>query len=431
MRAGAWSAFRDIRAARTNWQRARQVADRLPADAPDRASLQIAARTLLCGTLWQVGGSVADTGFDELRDLCTAADDKVSLAIAMTGFIMALTFHNRFREAAQVASEQSELLESIGDPTLTVALLFAAIYAKCQAGEMIEALRLADRLIDLADGDPTKGNLIFGSPLSTAIAMRGHVKMCLGIRDWQTTPPRQSRWLLLSTRRVTFSRSCGSTSPPYRSGRCRPTRPPCARRPRRCASPSVPAKTSFSEWAGSAGASFWLVATARNGRRASTCSPKPATPRLAERFSLSALTIVEPEFALEKARTGDLDGGIEMVRAVVDDAYDSGDMIWRGRATEVLVKLLVRRGSVGDQDEAQAAIDRLAAVPTDPGFVLHELPLLRSRALLSLARGDEDSYRDFLEQHRARAAAAGFDALVAAADATAAASQHDSVGTKF
>ena len=114
--------------------------------------------------MWRAGGSIADTGFDELRDLCTAADDKVSLAIGMTGYIMALTFHNRFREAAQVASEQSELLESIGDPTLTVALLFAAIYAKCQAGEMIEALRLSDRLIDLADGDPTKGNLIFGSP---------------------------------------------------------------------------------------------------------------------------------------------------------------------------------------------------------------------------------------------------------------------------
>ncbi|MDT5320383.1 MAG: hypothetical protein QOD88_2905, partial [Mycobacterium sp.] len=184
MRAGAWSAFRDIRASRTNWQRARQVADRLPADTLYRASLQIAPRNLLCGTLWRAGGSIADTGFDELRDLCTAADDKVSLAIGMTGFIMALTFHNRFREAAQVASEQSELLESIGDPTLTVALLFAAIYAKCQAGEMIEALRLSDRLIDLADGDPIKGNLIFGSPLSTAIAMRGHVKMCLGIRGW-------------------------------------------------------------------------------------------------------------------------------------------------------------------------------------------------------------------------------------------------------
>ena len=67
---------------------------------------------------------------------------------------------------------------------MIVGLLFAAIYAKCEVGEMTEALRLADRLIDLADGDPTKGNLILGSPLSTAIAMRGHVRMCLGIQGW-------------------------------------------------------------------------------------------------------------------------------------------------------------------------------------------------------------------------------------------------------
>ena len=147
---------------------------------------------------------------------------------------------------------------------------------------------------------------------------------------------------------------------------------------------------------------------------------------MTERISLSALTIVDPEFALETARTGDLDGAIDMVRAVVDGAYESGDMIWRGRATEVLVQLLIRRGSVDDQHKAQAAMDRLAAVPTDPGFVLHELPLLRSRALLALARGDENGHRDFLEQHRAKAAAAGFDAVTAVANVTVIATQRDS-----
>ena len=117
-----------------------------------------------------------------------------------------------------------------------------------------------------------------------------------------------------------------------------------------------------------------------------------------------------------------------MMRGVVGGAYESGDMIWRGRATEVLVQLLVRRGSSGDQTEAQAAIDRLAAVPTDPGFVLHELPLLRSRALLALARRDESSCRNLLEQHRAKAAAAGFDALITDMDSNLTAAQHNSVG---
>ncbi|OSC32545.1 cyclase [Mycobacterium vulneris] len=411
MRAGAWSAFRDIRAARTNWQRARQVADRLPTDVPDRASLQIAPRNLLCGTLWRTGGSVADAGFDELRDLCTAADDKVSLAIGMTGFIMALTFHNRFREAAQVASEQSALLESIGDPTLTVALLFAAIYAKCEAGEMIEALRLSDRLIELADGDPTKGNLIFGSPLSTAIAMRGHVKMCLGIPGWlgdaatsiaMAAPLDPTSYVFALLWKYVASIPLGAL-------------PPDETAMRETAEALRIAESSSDDFVlGMGRLSRGLVLVSRDGPQREAGLDLFTQARdmaVAERFSLSALTIVTPEFAMEKARTGDLDGAIDMVRAVVDGAYESGDMIWRGRATHVLVELLVRRGAVGDHHEAQAAIDRLAAVPTDPGFVLHELPLLRSRALLALAYGDESSCRSFMECHRAKAAAIGFEPL--------------------
>ena len=418
MRAGGWSVIRDVRAARTSWQRARQVADRLPADDPDRTSMQIAPRTLLCGTVWRAGGSVADTGFDELRDLCTAADDKVSLAIGTTGFIMALTFHNRFRDAAQVAAQLSDLLESIGDPTLTVALLFAAIYAKCEAGEMIEALRLADRLIELADGDPAKGNLILGSPLSTAIAMRGHVKMCLGMKGWHhdaatsiamAAPLDSTSYVFALLWKYVASIPFGAL-------------PPDATAMRETAAALQIAESSSDDFIlGMGRLSRGLALVSRHGPQREAgldLFTQARDAALTERFSLSALTIVDPEFAMEKARTGDLDGAIEMVRAVVDGAYESGDMIWRGRATNVLVELLVRRGSDVDQREAQAAIDRLAAVPTDPGFVLHELPLLRSRALLALARGDEDSCRNFMQRHRATAAAAGFEALMATADAT-------------
>jgi hypothetical protein len=418
MRAGGWLVIRDIRAARTSWERARQVADRLPADDPNRASMQIAPRTLLCGTVWRAGGTVADTGFDELRDLCTAADDKVSLAIGMAGFIMALTLHNRFREAAQVASELSELLESIGDPTLSVALLFAAIYAKCEAGEMIEALRLADRLIELADGDPTKGNLVIGSPLSTAIAMRGHVKMCLGMKEWHddaassiemAAPLDSTSYVFALLWKYVASIPFGAL-------------PPDATAMRETAEALQIAECSSDDFIlGMGRLSRGQALISRDGPQREAGLDLFTQARdmaVAERFSLSALAIVDPEFAIEKARTGDLDGAINMVRAVVDGAYESGDMIWRGRATEVLVQLLVRRGSVADLHEAQAAIDRLAAVPTDPGFVLHELPLLRCRALLALAHGDENSCRNFMKRHRAKAAAAGFEALAATADAT-------------
>ena len=171
------------------------------------------------------------------------------------------------------------------------------------------------------------------------------------------------------------------------------------------------------EWADSAEASPWLVARAQREAGLDLFT-QARNAALTERFSLSALTIVDPEFAMEKARNGDLDGAIEMVRAVVDGAYESGDMIWRGRATNVPVELLVRRGSAGDQRQAQAAIDRLAAVPTDPGFVLHEPPLLRSRALLAHTRSDDSSFREFMGRYRSTAAAAGFKTLLAQEEAT-------------
>ena len=48
-------------------------------------------------------------------------------------------------------------------------------------------------------------------------------------------------------------------------------------------------------------------------------------------------------------------------------------------------------------------------------------------ALLAHAHGDENGYRNFLKEHRARAAAVGFDALIANGDANLTAAEHDSV----
>jgi adenylate cyclase len=114
---------------------------------------------------------------------------------------------------------------------------------------------------------------------------------------------------------------------------------------------------------------------------------------------------------------GDLDGAIGLARAVVDDLFDSGGSIWSALATTALVDSLVRRGSDADLPDARAAIDRLAAVPTDPGFVLHEISLLRLRALLARARGDEGTYRDFRDRYRLMATSIGFAGHIAMAEA--------------
>ncbi len=147
--------------------------------------MRIAPRTLLCATAYRVGGSGADTGFEELRELCTAAGDRQSLAIGMSGLLTWQLMKAHRREASQLADELVGLLEAIDDPTLTVALPFSAMIAKHETGEMADVLRFAQLLIDLAEGDPARGRLITESPLTVATAMRGLARWCLGIAGWK------------------------------------------------------------------------------------------------------------------------------------------------------------------------------------------------------------------------------------------------------
>ena len=105
MRAATWATNRDIAAARLRWERAQKVADALPADDANRTAMRIAPRTMLCATAYRVHERVAGDRFEELRMLCTAALDKVSLAIAVGGVVMDHMFQGRMREASQLASD--------------------------------------------------------------------------------------------------------------------------------------------------------------------------------------------------------------------------------------------------------------------------------------------------------------------------------------
>ena len=147
--------------------------------------MRIAPRTMLCANAWRVHEHVAGAQFDELRKFCSAAGDKASLAIGMAGLVMDHLYQDRMREASQLASEAVALLDSIGDPTLTVGLSFAPIYAKAESAEWCDALRWSQAVIDLADGDPSKGNFIFGSPLATALFQRALAGYWLGRPGWR------------------------------------------------------------------------------------------------------------------------------------------------------------------------------------------------------------------------------------------------------
>ena len=407
MRAGRWSTFRDIGAAKTNWQQARKIADQLPANDPKRVEMQIAPRTLLCGNAYRIGGTVADTGFDELRDLCAAAGDKSSLAIGMTGFLMALTYNDRITESARLAGECAALIDSTGEPTLVVALLPGPLLAHYQSGQADEAMRLAQRIIDLAEGDATMGNLVFGSPLAFAQIYRAAAERSLGLPGFRehidealaTARPVdptlfasgvmvKSSWIALG---VSLSDDTAL---------------------RDTADALVIAKQSGDPVAiGCALMAQGMALVHRDGPDSEAGYELLAKVRAmatAHQLSLNLAHVIDVHNAMRMTQRADVGEAIELARTALDNLVASGERVWRGLATTVLVEVLLRRGTAGDIAEAHTVIETLAAVPTASGHVMQELVLLRMRALLARVHGDDNTYRRFRDGYRKMAGDLGF-----------------------
>ena len=135
-------------------------------------------------------------------------------------------------------------------------------------------------------------------------------------------------------------------------------------------------------------------------------------------YNLVELPIVEVYLARARARRGDRDEDIPLMRSAVDHLVREGQLLgWGIPATGVLVQTLLDRGADGDVVEAEAAIERLAAAPAIEGLVLRDIWLLRLRALLAKAHGDEASYRDYRDRYRAMAKKLGFEGHMAWAEA--------------
>ena len=143
-----------------------------------------------------------------------------------------------------------------------------------------------------------------------------------------------------------------------------------------------------------------VTADRSSWQRSATCSC--AGDNLAE------LPIVNAYVARERARRGDRDDAIPVMR--VDHLFRQGRLLlWGPAATGVLVETLLDHGAESDVAEAEAAMKRLAAAPADEGLVIREVWLRRLRALLARARGDEAAHRDCRDRYRALATSLGFE----------------------
>ena len=411
MRAATWATNRDIGAARLSWERAQRIADALPADDPNRVAMRVAPRTMLCGIAGRVNMNTS-ARFNELRELCIAAGDKASLAIAMAGLVADHAQQDRVREALQLASEAMALIESIGDPTLTVGLSFAPIYAKGVSTEPSDVLRWSQRVIDLADGDPSKGNFIFGSPLALAFTTRAAALYCLGRPGWRD----DLRHGLAMARSADAMSYASVVTYVYFLGI------PCGvLRPDDSAVREIEDALQMAERSGdefavafaqmTLGVALVHRPTAAEHDRGHKLLTEVSEVEVRRGHYLGmGLPTVNVYLAREQARRGDHDDAIRLMRTAVDHLFREGRLlVWGIPATGVLVQTLLDRRADGDVAEAETAIERLAAAPAEEGLVISDIWLLRLRALLARAHGDAAAYTQLRDRYRDMAKSLGFE----------------------
>jgi hypothetical protein len=419
MRAATWATNRDIGAARLSWERAQKIADALPADDPNRTAMRIAPRTMLCGTAFRVHISVADGRFDELRQLCAAAGDKASLAIAMAGLVIDRAFRDRMREASQLASEQMALIESVGDPTLTVGLSFAPIYAKAESAEWSDTLRWSQRVIDQADGDPSKGNFIFGSPLAAAFAERAIARYHLGRPGWRDDL-RHGLAMARSADPVSYATVVSWVYSPGIPNGVLTADDPALREIEDALRIADRSSDDLALALARMALGFALVhrPTAAECDRGQQLLAEVSHVFLRGGYILGDLPLVNVYLARERSRRGDRDGAIPLMRGTVDHLFREGRLLlWGVPATGVLVETLLDRATESEMAEAKAAIERLAAAPAEEGLVIREIWLLRLRALLARAHGDDSAYAHFRDRYRDMARTLEFEGHIAWAEA--------------
>lgn len=417
MRAAAWATNRDIAAARLSWERATQIADALPAGDADQPAMRIAPRTMLCGIAWRIHVNAADR-FDELRELCTAVDDKTSLAIAMSGLAIDHMFRDRVREGSQLASEAMALIESLADPTLTVGLSPLAIYVKAGRAEWLEVLRWSEVVIDLADGDPFKGNFIIGSPLASAIFARGTARYFVGLSGWRDDL-RRGLAMAGSADPTSYARAVFYIYGPGISNGVLEPDDHVLREIEDALQKADRAGDDLSLTHARTTLGLALVhhhaAAERDRGRQLLGEVSDAYRR--RQHNLADLPLVTVYLAREEARRGHRDEAIAVMRSAVDHLFREGWLLVHGVATTgALVETLLDRATDSDVAEAEKAIERLARTPAE-GVAVRDVWLLRLRALLARARGDALSYADLRDRYRETANSLDFEGHIAWAEA--------------
>jgi adenylate cyclase len=278
---------------------------------------------------------------------------------------------------------------------------------------------MADRVIDLADGDPRKGQLVIESPLSIAVMFRSVIRMCRGVSGWRHDVEQAAAMIRESVPlgeapalywKYAFAVLAGAVRAD--AAAVRETAEILERAEQRGDDLSLECARIL----------HGLVLAQQDepekgrGRRLLAAAREAAAP---QRSVALFTTVVDIELARAAARTDDVDHAIDVLATIIENETADLAIGMYGLAEDALAQTLLRRGTPEDVEAAESAIERLAAVPTEPGFVLYEVVLLRLRALLARARGDPVGYRHLADSYRAMATEFGFEGHMDMAEAMA------------
>jgi hypothetical protein len=279
------------------------------------------------------------------------------------------------------------------------------------AGEFGELLRWSQTVIDLAAGDPVKGaGFGIGSPLAIALAWRGIARYSLGHPGWRQDLRDAVAMARHSDPTTLAAVLCWTFGWAIWFGVLR-------------ADDSAVRAIEEAVQIAEATSNDTVVSVAEYAMGVALLSRAAAADRdrglelmahardiwLRKQVGLQMIPITELWVARERATRGDRDAAIAVMRNAVGEARLAGRLGYGVWGIGVLVEALLERGARGDLTEAQEAIHWLTNQRADEGSALRDITLLRVRALLSRAQGNDADHRTYRDEYRALASTLGFE----------------------
>ena len=286
-------------------------------------------------------------------------------------------------------------------------------------GEFGEILRWSQTVIDLAAGDPAKGaGFGIGSPLAIALTYRGIARWWLGRPGWRQDLHDAVAMARHSTPTTLAAVVTWTYSWAIHYGVLRADDSAV-----RAIEEAVQIAEATSNDVALGVAKYGLGGVllyrdaAADRHRGLELMMQFRDMSLRKQVGQQMAPVTDLWAARERAKRGDRDAAIAVMRQAVNELHQAGRPFFGVWGTGIVVETLLERGAEGDVSEAQEAIDRLANLPADEGWAMCEITLLRLRALLSRARGDNVAYRDLVNRYRAMAESLGFEGHNAMAEA--------------